>query len=71
MIRTHYDPEADAFAAWFGPNGTKGVESQEVAPGIVLDFDETGTVIGVEVLDVRVRIAGRYPAKAGKLAAAE
>jgi uncharacterized protein YuzE len=71
MIKTHYDPEADAFAAWFGPGGTKAVDSQEVAPGVVLDFDESGTVIGVEVLDVRARIAGRYPAKAEKLAAAE
>jgi hypothetical protein len=34
MIRTHYDPEADAFAVHFAPKGAY-VESQEGAP--VLD----------------------------------
>jgi uncharacterized protein YuzE len=30
-------------------------ESEEVRPGVVLDFDEQGRVLGIEMLDVRER----------------
>jgi uncharacterized protein YuzE len=70
MIRTSYDPEADAFSARFGPEGACA-NSNEVAPGILLDFDARGTVIGIEVLDVTLRMAGRYPSHAKKRSAAE
>ena len=56
MIKTHYDPEADAFAVTFADKRAY-VQSEEVAPGIILDFDANGQVIGVEVLDVRKRMA--------------
>ena len=68
MISTSYDPEADAFAVRFGPKGAY-VESQEVAPGVVLDFDAKGQVIGIEVLYVRDRMAADQSGK--KSAAAE
>jgi len=57
MIRTSYDPEADAMFMWFGPEGTRSTGSEEVAPGILLDFDAAGNVVGIEVLDVRERSA--------------
>ena len=50
MIRTSYDPEADAFAARFAPDGAVTTETREVAPGVMLDLDAAGNVIGVEVL---------------------
>jgi uncharacterized protein YuzE len=56
MIRTSYDPEADAMFVWFGPEGVKSVDTQEVAPGIMLDLDSEGRVIGIEVLDVSERM---------------
>jgi uncharacterized protein YuzE len=56
MIRTSYDPEADAMFVWFGPEGVKSVETQEVAPGIMLDLDSEGRVIGIEVLDLSERM---------------
>jgi uncharacterized protein YuzE len=56
MIRTSCDPEADAMFVWFGPEGVKSVETQEVAPGIMLDLDSEGRVIGIEVLDVSDRM---------------
>lgn len=56
MIRTSYDPEADAMFVWFGPEGVKSAGTEEVSPGIMLDFDEEGRVIGVEVLDVSERM---------------
>jgi len=56
MIRTSFDPEADAMFVWFGPEGAKSAGTQEVAPGIMLDFDREGRVIGIEVLAVSERM---------------
>ncbi len=36
---------------------TKIVESEEVEPGVVLDFNEFGRVVGVEMLNLSTRIA--------------
>jgi uncharacterized protein YuzE len=41
------------------PEGTKSVTMREVAPGIMLDFDAVGNVIGIDVLDVRRRVTER------------
>jgi uncharacterized protein YuzE len=57
MMRTSYDPEADAMFVWFGPEGVKSAETAEVAPGIMLDFDAKGEVVGVEILYVSRRMA--------------
>lgn len=62
MMRTSYDPEADAMFIWFGPEGAKSADTREVAPGIMLDLDADGRVIGIEVLDVRSRMADRAAA---------
>ena len=42
---------------WFGPEGVKSASTEEVSPGIMLDFDTEGRVIGIEVLDVSERMA--------------
>jgi uncharacterized protein YuzE len=34
------------------------VESEEVSPGVILDFDENGRVVGLEMLNVRQRLPG-------------
>lgn len=34
------------------------VESEEVGPGVILDFDEGGRVVGIEMLNVRQRLPG-------------
>jgi uncharacterized protein YuzE len=56
MIRTSYDPEADAMFVWFGPEGVKSAVIDEVSPGIMHDFDSEDRVIGIEVLDVSERM---------------
>jgi uncharacterized protein YuzE len=33
------------------------VESEEVRPGVILDFDENGRVVGVEFLDIADRVS--------------
>jgi uncharacterized protein YuzE len=42
MMKTSYDPEADAFAAWFAPEGVTSERTEEVAPGVFVDFDADG-----------------------------
>jgi uncharacterized protein YuzE len=57
VLHTSYDPEADAMFIWFAPEGVKSADTEEVAPGVMLDFDDKGEVIGVEVLYVSRRMA--------------
>jgi uncharacterized protein YuzE len=54
-----YDAKADAIAVWFAPDGVRSVESEEVAPGVVLDYDERGHVVGVELLNARALVTAR------------
>ena len=52
-MRFDYDPEVDAL--YIRLNETEIIESEEVQPGIILDFDSNGKVAGVEVLNVSKR----------------
>lgn len=55
MITTTYDPEADALYVYLAARDAKALDTREVAPGVMLDFDARGQVIGIEVLSVRAR----------------
>jgi uncharacterized protein YuzE len=61
MMKTSYDPLADAMFIWLAPEDAKVAETAEVAPGIVLDYDESGKVIAIEVLDISNRMAQAVP----------
>ncbi|MEX0885729.1 MAG: DUF2283 domain-containing protein [Phycisphaeraceae bacterium] len=50
-MKLSYDAEVDA--AYVSLTDAKVVDSEEVRPGIVLDYDAGGRVIGVEILHVR------------------
>ena len=52
-MRMTIDQEADALYIRF--DEAKIVESEEVSDGIILDFDATGLVVGLEMLYVRER----------------
>jgi len=66
LIKTSYDPTADAMFIWLAPEDAVSVETREVSPGIMLDYDAAGRVIGIEVLDVMQRASGSPP---GRIAA--
>jgi len=50
-MRVHFDEKADAI--YLRLDESRIVESEEVHPGIVLDFDEHDEVVGVEILRVK------------------
>jgi uncharacterized protein YuzE len=52
-MRMTVDEEADALYIRF--DEAKIIESEEVSPGIILDYDADGRVVGFEMLSVRKR----------------
>jgi len=68
--KTTYDPEADAISIRLAPIGATYAESEEVAPGVVLDYDAAGRVIGVELLYVRELLAAGVALPVGEEATA-
>ena len=53
MQKPHIDKTADAL--YLRLDDSRIVESEEVSPGIVLDYNESGQVAGVEVLHISRR----------------
>ena len=53
-MKLHVDTQADALYLRLDAD-TAIVESEEVAPGIVLDFDAAGRVVGFEMLRLSER----------------
>jgi uncharacterized protein YuzE len=54
-MKTTYDPEADALYVRFADASV--VESEEVADGVVLDFDAEGRIVAIELLDASKHVA--------------
>ena len=53
-MRLKIDKEDDAL--YFRLDEAAIVESEEVEPGVVLDFDKNGRVIGIEILSLSSRV---------------
>ncbi|MCW5695958.1 MAG: DUF2283 domain-containing protein [Bauldia sp.] len=53
-MKTHYDADADALYIRLSPVPIS--ETEEVAPGVMLDFDAAGHLIGIEVLGASRRL---------------
>ncbi len=53
-MKMHYDEKSDAL--YLRLDESKIVESEEIQPGIVLDFDVNDQVVGVEILRVKERV---------------
>jgi uncharacterized protein YuzE len=52
-MRIKVDKESDAL--YFRLDETRIVESEEVQPGVILDFDKDDRVVGVEFLGISAR----------------
>lgn len=54
-MKSRYDREADALYVQLAD--ATNVGSEEVRPGIMLDFDAAGRVVGIEILDASEHVA--------------
>lgn len=48
-MKLKYDKEVDVLYISFSKNKIK--ESDEKKPGIILDYDKAGSIVGIEILD--------------------
>jgi uncharacterized protein YuzE len=55
-MKLHFDREADAL--YLRLDDSTILESEEVAPGVVLDFNERNEVGGIKMLALSKRIGG-------------
>ncbi len=46
-MKLHYYAETDSL--YIDLSDRPSAESQEVAPGVVLDFDDAGTLVGIDI----------------------
>ncbi len=57
-MKINYDRAANA--AYIRRFEGKIINSEELAPGIVYDYDETDRVVGIEILAVKQRTAEQF-----------
>ena len=53
-MKVTYDPAVDVLRILFG--NTPIEESDEDKPGVILDYDKAGNVVGLEILDASKRM---------------
>lgn len=53
-MKVTYDPEVDVLRIIFSNASVE--ESDEDKPGVILDYDNHGNIIGMEILDASKRI---------------
>ena len=54
-MRLKVDTESDAL--YFRLDESEIIESEEVEPGVILDFNADGNVVGIEILNISKRVA--------------
>nr|WP_287729078.1 DUF2283 domain-containing protein [Microcystis sp. M061S2] len=57
-MKINYDRAANA--AYIRRFEGKVIDSEELAPGIVYDYDETDRIVGIEILAVKQRRAEQF-----------
>ena len=53
-MKVIYDPKVDAMHIFFNDNEID--ESDEDKPGVIIDYDKTGNLVGIEILDASKRM---------------
>ena len=57
-MRFHYDKKVDALYIRFDESAYR--ESDEVAEGVILDYDRQGKLIGLEILDAAKKLPVKF-----------
>lgn len=57
-MKVTYDPEVDVLRILL--NNTAVAESDEAKPGMILDYDKDGNVVGMEILNASERMENPY-----------
>jgi uncharacterized protein YuzE len=53
-MKVHFDQDSDA--VYFKLDDSVITDSEEVKPGVILDFNEQNQIVGIEILRVRDRV---------------
>ncbi len=53
-MKVHFDQDSDA--VYFEVDDSAITDSEEVKPGIILDFNEQNQIVGIEIVRVRDRV---------------
>ena len=54
-MKVIYDPEVDVLRIHFSDTAIE--ESDEDKPGVIIDYDKEGNIVGLEILDASKRVA--------------
>ena len=57
-MKISYDPEVDVLRVLFNTHPIE--ESDEDRPGVILDYDSEGNVVGIEVLHASERVENPF-----------
>jgi len=53
-MKIFYDPEVDVLRILFSSHAIE--ESDEDKPGVIIDYDKEGNIVGIEVLEASKRV---------------
>jgi len=53
-MKVHFDEKTDA--VYLRLNDVQVIDSEEVSPGVILDFDKHDQVVGIELLHMKKRV---------------
>ena len=53
-MKVFYDPEVDVLRILFSNRAIE--ESDEDKPGVIIDYDKEGNIVGIEVLEASKRV---------------
>lgn len=53
-MKVTYNPEVDILRIEFSPQPVE--ETDEEKPGMLLDYDQEGNIVGIEILDASKRV---------------